>query len=159
MAVVEVGELSLSNVTEGFSLDWSSMEPYNNTDGSPQVAMTNAGGYSDDFDQKPPSSTNEEMFPVKPKEYYGLLDVVPISRRRGRIEKFDATDPDGYRARVHSFLFMAGFLFPPLWFYGVIRPAQDNLDDVHKWRCQLFAMISVIIGVTLLVLELLFRYA
>lgn len=159
------GELNQNDALQGFSADWATLEPYGASpqqDAEAQISplTPSHGNYFDAFGEPEERSlSSDENAPdEKSGQRTGIFRFLPTARYRERVERFEAKDPDTGRISVHGILFPAGFFFPPLWFYGVVRPAEDNFADVHKWRCQLFAMISVIIGLTLLVLELLFRY-
>jgi len=165
MSTSKHAELNQNDVLQGFSADWASLAPYRNdpqqdTEAQSSPAAPSGGNYFDSLDapEERSTSSNDKVHAEKPGERTGLFRFIPTARHRDRVEKLKAEDPKTAHTPIHSILFPAGFIFPPLWFYGVIRPTEDNYGDVHKWRCQLFAMISVIIGVTLLVLELLFRY-
>ncbi|KAI0346823.1 hypothetical protein BDW22DRAFT_463973 [Trametopsis cervina] len=68
--------------------------------------------------------------------------------------------PDPTRWPLHKTLFLGGLLFPPLWIVGAILPvrdAYDNWAELFRMRCQAAAMIIVIIGVAILILETAFR--
>ncbi|KAJ3478637.1 hypothetical protein NLI96_g9614 [Meripilus lineatus] len=55
---------------------------------------------------------------------------------------------------LHKTLFLTGHLFPPCWIAGVFINAPDDFAGLFKWRCQVMAMITVIVVIALLILEL-----
>lgn len=71
---------------------------------------------------------------------------------------FEPTDPNRWPAE--KVLFLAGFLFFPCWILGGFwkwRPRYDTFADLHCWRCQVMTMFVVIIGGSVLVVELALR--
>ncbi|KZT13008.1 uncharacterized protein LAESUDRAFT_719314 [Laetiporus sulphureus 93-53] len=66
--------------------------------------------------------------------------------------------PDPARWPAEKSFFLAGFLFFPCWIFGGFwrRGVSecDTFAELFRWRCQVMAMLAVVIGVGLLAVEI-----
>ncbi|GBE79954.1 hypothetical protein SCP_0211560 [Sparassis crispa] len=83
------------------------------------------------------------------------------STAKGKVDKLPFLGPpDPSYSPPEKWLFLAGFLFFPLWIIGGFwrwREQYDSFAELFRWRCQVMTMLVFVITIGLIFVEVIFR--